>query len=147
MVKDPAKKLGKFVVRTWDSIYLGLDEGGDGHHIYNPHTKWFNNSRDVFFLEDRARLEFHSSPLIEKIPALIADEESKPAIDSEEEVTRLSSITLRTSSKRDIHTHFDYYIVHEPLIPDNNEDLVDTRIARREQARAKSQDSNSKNDT
>jgi hypothetical protein len=51
MVKDLAKKLGKFVVRTWDSIYLGPDEGGNGHHIYDSQTKQFNNSRDVFFLE------------------------------------------------------------------------------------------------
>jgi hypothetical protein len=51
MVKDSTKKLGKFVVRTWDGIYLGLDEGGDDHRIYNSQTKWFNNSRDVFFLE------------------------------------------------------------------------------------------------
>jgi hypothetical protein len=27
MVKDSAKKLGKFVVCTWDGIYLGPDEG------------------------------------------------------------------------------------------------------------------------
>jgi hypothetical protein len=52
MVKDPAKKLGKFIICTWDGIYLGLDEGDDGHRIYNPQTKRFNNSRDVFFLED-----------------------------------------------------------------------------------------------
>jgi hypothetical protein len=36
MVKDPAKKLGKFVVYTWDGIYLGPDEGGNGHCIYDP---------------------------------------------------------------------------------------------------------------
>jgi hypothetical protein len=36
MVKDPTKKLGKFVVHTWDGIYLKLDEGGDGHRIYDP---------------------------------------------------------------------------------------------------------------
>jgi hypothetical protein len=35
MVKDPAKKLGKFVVRTWDGIYLEPDKGGDGHRIYD----------------------------------------------------------------------------------------------------------------
>jgi hypothetical protein len=109
-----------------------LNEGGDGHCIYDPQTKRFNNSRDVFFLEDRARPEFHSSLFIKKIPAPIADEESKLDIDSEGEETRPSSITLCASSKRDIHTHSDYHIVPEPPIPDNDEDLVDTRIARRE---------------
>jgi hypothetical protein len=147
MVKDSAKKLGKFVVRTWDGIYLGPDEGGDGHRIYDPQTKRFNNSRDVFFLEDRARPEFHSSPLIEKIPAPIADEESKLDVDSEGEETRPSSITLCTASKRDIRTHSDYYVVPEPPTPDNDEDLVDTRIARRERARAEFQDSDSEDDT
>jgi hypothetical protein len=147
MVKDLAKKLGKFVVRTWDGIYFRLDEDGNDHHIYDPQTKRFNNNRDVFFLEGRARPEFHSSPLIEKISTPIADEESKSDVDSEGEETRPSSITLRTSSKRDIHTYSDYHIVPEPPIPDNDEDLVDTRIARREQARAEFQDSNSKDDT
>jgi hypothetical protein len=110
MVKDSAKKLGKFVVRTWDGIYLGPDEGGDGHRIYDSQTKRFNNSHDVFFLKGRARPEFHSSPLIEKIPAPIADEESKSDVDLEGEETRPSSITLRTSSKRDIRTHSDYHV-------------------------------------
>jgi hypothetical protein len=32
MVKDPAKKLGKFVVHTWDGIYLRPNEGGDDHY-------------------------------------------------------------------------------------------------------------------
>jgi hypothetical protein len=104
MVKDLAKKLGKFVVRTWDGIYFGPDEGGDSHCIYDSQTKQFNNSCDVFFLEGRARLEFHSSPLIKKIPAPIADEESKSDIDLEEKETKLSSITLRTSSKRYSHS-------------------------------------------
>jgi hypothetical protein len=36
MVKDPTKKLDKFVVRTWDGIYLGLDKGGDDYRIYDP---------------------------------------------------------------------------------------------------------------
>jgi hypothetical protein len=128
-VMDSAKKLGKFVVRTWDGIYHGPDEGNNGHRIYDPQTKQFNNSHDVFFLEDRARPKFHFSLFIEKIPAPIADEESKSDIDSEEEETRSSSITLHTSNKRDIHTHSDYHIVHEPSIPDNDEDLIDTRIA------------------
>jgi hypothetical protein len=144
MVKDPAKKLGKFVVCTWDGIYLRPDEGGNG---YDSQTKQFNNSRDVFFLEDQARPEFHFSPLIEKIPAPIADEESKLDVDSEAEETRPSSITLHISSKRDIHTHSNYYVVPEPPIPDNDEDLVDARIARKEQARAEFQDSDSKDDT
>jgi hypothetical protein len=135
MVKNPAKKLGKFVVCTWDDIYLGPDEGGDGHRIYDLQTKWFNNSHDVFFLEGRARPKFHSFPFIKKIPAPIADEESKSDIDSEGKETRPSSITLRTSSKRDIYTHSDYHVVPEPPTPDNNEDLVDARIARRKQAR------------
>jgi hypothetical protein len=147
MVKDSVKKLDKFVVRTWDGIYLGPDEGSDGHRIYDPQTKRFNNSCDVFFLESRARPEFHSSPLIEKIPAPIAYKESKSDVDSKGEETRLSSITLHTSSKRDTHTHSDYHIVSESLIPDNDEDLVDARIARREQARAEFQDSNSEDDT
>jgi hypothetical protein len=73
MVKDLAKKLDKFMVRTWDGIYLGLDKGGDGHCIYDSQTKRFNNSHDVFFLESRARSEFHFSLLIEKISASIAD--------------------------------------------------------------------------
>jgi hypothetical protein len=51
LVKDPTKKLGKFVIRTWDGIYLGPADGGDGHCIYDPATKRLNNSRDVFFLE------------------------------------------------------------------------------------------------
>jgi hypothetical protein len=51
IVKDPAKKLGKFVVCTWDGIYLRPDKGGDGHCIYDPQTKRFNNSCDVFFLK------------------------------------------------------------------------------------------------
>jgi hypothetical protein len=51
MVKDPTKKLDKFVLRTWDGIYLEPNEGSDDHHIYDPQTKQFNNSRDVFFLE------------------------------------------------------------------------------------------------
>jgi hypothetical protein len=147
MVKDPAKKLGKFVVRTWDSIYLGPDKGDNGHRIYDPQTKQFNNSRDVFFLDGRARPEFHSSPLIKKIPASIADEESKSDVDSEGQKTRPLSITLHTSSKRDIHTHSDYHVVPEPPTPDNNEDLVDVKIARREQARAEFQDSDSKDNT
>jgi hypothetical protein len=147
MIKDPAKKLGKFVVCTWDGIYLRPNEGGDGHRIYDLQTKRFNNSRDVFFLEDRARPEFHSSSLIEKIPALIADEESKSDINSEGEKTRPSSITLRTSSKRDIRTHSDYHVVPESPIPDNDEDLVDARIARRKQVRAEFQDSDSEDDT
>jgi hypothetical protein len=129
MVKDPAKKLGKFVIYTWDGIYLRPDEGGDGHHIYDSQIKQFNNSCDVFFLKNRARPEFHSSPLIEKIPAPIADKESKSDVDAEGEETRPSSITHRTSSKRDIHTHSDYHIVPEPPTPDNDKDLVDTRIA------------------
>jgi hypothetical protein len=147
MVKDPAKKLSKFVVRTWDGIYLGFDEGDNGHRIYDLQTKRFNNSRDVFFLEDRARPEFHSSLLIKKIPAPIADKESKSDVDSEGEETRPLSITLRTSSKRDIHTHSDYHIVSEPPTLDNDEGLVDARIARRKQARAEFQDSDSKDDT
>jgi hypothetical protein len=147
IVKDPAKKLGKFVVHTWDSIYLRPEKGSNGHRIYDPQTKQFNNSRDVFFLESRARPEFHSSPLIEKIPAPIADKESKSDVDSEGKETRLSSITLHTSSKRDIHTHSDYHVVPEPPTPDNDEDLVDTRIARREQVRAEFQDSDSEDDT
>jgi hypothetical protein len=52
LVKDPAKKLGKFVIRTWDSIYLDPADGGNSHHIYDPATKRLNNSRNVFFLED-----------------------------------------------------------------------------------------------
>jgi hypothetical protein len=147
MVKDLAKKLGKFVVCTWDGIYLRPDEGGDGHRIYDPQTKQFNNSCDVFFLENRARPEFHSSPLIEKIPASIANEESKSDVDSKGEETRPSSITLRTSSKRDIRTHSDYHVVPKPPTPDNDEDLVEARIARRERTRAEFQDSDSKDDT
>jgi hypothetical protein len=139
MVKDSTKKLGKFVVRTWDGIYLKPDEGGDSHCIYDPQMKRFNNSRDVFFLKGRARLEFHSSSLIKKIPAPTADEESKSDVDSEGEETRLSSITLCTSSKRDIHTHSDYHVVSKPPTPDTDEDLVDTRIAQREQAKVKPQ--------
>ncbi|EFE49352.1 hypothetical protein NEIELOOT_01877, partial [Neisseria elongata subsp. glycolytica ATCC 29315] len=54
-VKDPSEKLGKFVVRTWDGIYLGPSEGGDGHRIYDPTTKRINDSRDVFFLEGRVK--------------------------------------------------------------------------------------------
>jgi hypothetical protein len=147
MVKDPVKKLDKFVVHTWNGIYLRSDEDGDGYRIYDPQTKWFNNNRDVFFLEGRARPEFHFSPLIKKISALIADEESKSDIDSEGKETRSSFITLRTSSKRDIHTHSNYHIVHEPPTLDNNKDLVDVRIAQREQVRAESQDSDSKDNT
>jgi hypothetical protein len=147
MVKDLAKKLGKFVVRTWDGIYLRLDKGGDGYRIYDSQTKRFNNSRDVFFLEGRARPEFHSSPLIEKIPAPTADEESKSDIDSEGEETRLSSITLRTSSKRDVHTHSDYHVVPKPPTPDTDKDLVDARIAQREQARVEPQNSDSEDNT
>jgi hypothetical protein len=147
MVKDSAKKLGKFVVYTWDGIYLRPDKDSDGHRIYDSQTKRFNNSHDVFFLEGRARPEFHSSLFIEKISAPIADEESKSDVDSEGKETRSSSITLRTSSKRDIRTHSDYYVVSEPPTPDNDEDLVDVRIARREQARAEFQDSDSKDDT
>jgi hypothetical protein len=64
LVKDPTKKLGKFVIRTWDSIYLGPADGEDGHRIYDPVTKRLNNSRDVFFLKGRGKPEFHSSPLI-----------------------------------------------------------------------------------
>jgi hypothetical protein len=147
MVKDLAKKLGKFVVRTWNGIYLEPDEGGDDHCIYDPQTKQFNNSRDVFFLESRARPKFHSSLLIEKIPTSIANKESKSDVDSEGEKTRPSSITLRTFSKRDIHTHSNYHVVPKPSIPDNNEDLVDARIAQRKQARAEFQDSDSEDDT
>jgi hypothetical protein len=148
MVKDPAKKLGKFVVHTWNGIYLKPDEEGDGHRIYDPQTKWFNNNRDVFFLEGQARPKFHSSPLIEKIPAPTVDEESKSDVDSEGEETRPSSITLRTSSKRDIHTHSDYHTLPETPTPDNDkEDLVDARIARRKQARIEPQDSDSEDDT
>jgi hypothetical protein len=147
MVKNPAKKLGKFVIHTWDGIYFRFDEDGDGHCIYDPQTKRFNNNRDVFFLEGRARPKFHSFPLIEKIPAPIVDEESKSDVDSEGKETRLSSITLCTPSKRDIHTHSDYYVVPEPPTPNNNEDLVDARIAQREQARAEFQDSNSEDNT
>jgi hypothetical protein len=147
MIKDPVKKLGKFVIRTWDGIYLGLDEGSDGHRIYGSQTKQFNNSCDVFFLESQARSEFHSSPLIEKISAPIADEESKSDVDSKGEETRSSSITLHTSSKRDIRTHSDYHVVPKPPTPDNNKDLVDARIARRKQARAKFQDSDSEDNT
>jgi hypothetical protein len=147
MVKDPARKLGKFVVHTWDGIYLRPDEGGDGHRIYDSQTKRFNNSRDVFFLEGRARPEFHSSPLIEKIPAPIADEESKSDIDSEGEETRPSSIILHISSKRNVHTHSDYHVVPEPPTLDTNKDLVDARIAQREQARVEPQNSDSEDDT
>jgi hypothetical protein len=147
MIKDPAKKLGKFVVCTWDGIYLEPNEGGDSHRIYDPQTKQFNNSRDVFFLEGRARSEFHSSLLIKKIPAPIADEESTSDVDSEGKETRPSSITLCTPSKRNIHTHSDYHIVPELPTPDNDEDLVDTRIARREQVKAEFQDSDSEDDT
>jgi hypothetical protein len=147
MVKDPAKKQGKFVVRTWDGIYLRLDEGGNGHRIYDPQTKRFNNSRDVFFLKSRAKPEFHFFPLIEKISTPIADEESKSNIDSEGKETKPSSIILCTSSKRDIRTHSDYHVVPKPPTPDNDEDLVDARIARRKQARAKFQDSDSEDDT
>jgi hypothetical protein len=147
MVKNLAKKLSKFVVRTWDGIYLRLDESSDGHHIYDPQTKRFNNSCDVFFLKDRARPKFHSSPLIKKISTPVADEESKSDVDLEEKETRLSSITLHTPSKRDIRTHSNYHVVPKPSTPNNDEDLVDARIARREQTRAEFQDSDSEDDT
>src|SRR5271163_3685048 len=64
LVKDPDPP-GKFSIRTWDGIYMGPAEGGDGHKIYDPTTKRMNTSRDVFFLEGRAKPQFHLSTIIE----------------------------------------------------------------------------------
>ena len=64
LVKDPEPP-GKFSVRTWDGIYMGPAEGGDGHKIYDPATKRMNTTRDVFFLEGRAKPQLHLSPLLE----------------------------------------------------------------------------------
>src|SRR5271163_4646304 len=44
---------------------MGPAEGGDGHKIYDLTTKRMNTSRDVFFLEGRAKPQFHLSPIIE----------------------------------------------------------------------------------
>ena len=44
---------------------MGPAEGGDGHKIYDPTTKRMNTSRDVFFLEGRAKPQFHLSTVIE----------------------------------------------------------------------------------
>src|SRR5271163_1398864 len=44
---------------------MGPAEGGDGHKIYDPTTKRMNTSRDVFFLEGRAKPQFHLSTIIE----------------------------------------------------------------------------------
>ena len=68
LVKDP-EPTGKFTIRTWDGIYVGPAKGGDGHRIYDPATKRFNNSRDVFFLEDKSRTEFYNSPILDKSQA------------------------------------------------------------------------------
>ena len=64
LVKDYAPK-GKFSIRTWDGIYLGPAEGGDGHRIYNPVTKKMSASRDVMFLEGRGRPQFITQALEE----------------------------------------------------------------------------------
>jgi hypothetical protein len=66
LVKDLAKKLGKFIIHTWDGIYLGSADGRDDHRIYDTATKRLNNSRDVFFFKGQGKPEFHSSPLIKR---------------------------------------------------------------------------------
>jgi hypothetical protein len=146
--KDLAKKLGKFVIRTWDGIYLGLDEGDDSHCIYNLQTKQFNNSCSIFFLKGCARSEFHFSLLIEKISALTANEENKLDSDLEGEETRLLFITFHISSKSNTYTLSDHHILSELPTPNvEEEDFTDICIVQREKARAQAaQDSDIKED-
>jgi hypothetical protein len=103
LIKDPAKKLGKFVICTWDGIYLDLADGRDGHHIYDPATKKLNNSRDVFFLEGWEKPEFHSSPLIERTTSsFIAQKESQ-----KKEISK-ALFTLNVSNKRKLTDYSTY---------------------------------------
>jgi hypothetical protein len=94
LVKDLAKKLGKFVIRTWDGIYLGPVDGGDGHRIYDPATKRLNNSHDVFFLEGRGKPEFHSFPLIERTTSSYIEQG-----ESQREVVLKALFTLNVPNK------------------------------------------------
>ena len=63
LVKDPSPS-GKFAARTWDGIYLEPSQGGDGHRVWDPATSRMNNSRDVYFLEDKGKPHFQNSPTV-----------------------------------------------------------------------------------
>ena len=96
LVKDPADKLGKFSVCTWDGIYLGPAAGGDGHKIFDPQTKRVNVSRDVFFLEGRGKPEFTTSPILEKVPGPSEDQGEE----KEEDEYTAHSLTFPSLDKK-----------------------------------------------
>jgi hypothetical protein len=127
LVKDPAKKLGKFVIRTWNGIYLGLADGGDGHRIYDPATKILNNSHDVFFLKDRGKPEFHSSPLIERTTSSYIEQG-----ESQREEMLKAPFTLNVPNKGKL-TGYSVYTERASMPPppspeeEDDEELTDAR--------------------
>jgi hypothetical protein len=127
LVKDPTKKLGKFVIRTWDGIYLGLADGGDDHRIYDPVTKRLNNSHDVFFFEGRGKPEFHSSPLIKKTTSSYIEQG-----ESQREEVLKAPFTLNVPNKGKLTGHSVYTeraSTPPPPSPEeeDNEELTDAR--------------------
>jgi hypothetical protein len=127
LVKDPAKKLGKFVIRTWDGIYLGLADGGDGHYIYDSVTKRLNNSRNVFFLKGREKPEFHSSPLIERTTSLYIEQG-----ESQKEEALKAPFNLNIPRKGKLTCHLVYTeraSIPPPPSPEEEDDekLIDAR--------------------
>jgi hypothetical protein len=127
LLKDPTKKLGKFVIRIWNSIYLGPADGGNGHCIYDPVTKRLNNSRNVFFLEGREKPEFHSSPLIERTTSSYIEQG-----ESQKEEALKTSFTLNIPNKEKLTSH-SVYTERAPMPPhlspkeEDDEELTDAQ--------------------
>src|SRR6202000_1860466 len=96
LVKDPSPT-GKFTARTWDGIYLGPSQRGDGHRIWDPNTARMNNSRDVYFLEGKGRPEFTSeTPIPDFASEASASEESS----EDEDEDKRPAITIQLAGKR-----------------------------------------------
>jgi hypothetical protein len=121
LVKEPTKKLGKFVIHTWDGIYLGPADGGDGHRIYDSATKRLNNSYDVFFLEGRGKPEFHSFPLIERTTLSYIEQE-----ESQKEETLKASFTLNIPNKGKLTGH-SVYTERAPTPPPSSSEEKDNK--------------------
>ena len=100
LVKDPDTK-GKFTIRTWDGINMGPVQGGDDYKIYDPSIRRMSVTRDVHFLEGRAKPELICSPLLERqqdpIPDM--DDSSEAGSDKPNEPV-LPTITLSPLPQR-----------------------------------------------
>ena len=113
LVKDPNPH-GKFTVRTWEGVHVGPAKGGDGYRIYNPKTEKICNSRDVYFIEEEQRGNYHRSPIVNIQPRVIDNMEEDNVGERDE------GIPLILNRKRDKRAK----VMIQPLSRDDSDDYA-----------------------